>query len=117
MVKVIGKMNIETLSNHTLGLAIGINPYDNSYTSRNKDGSFDTSLLTDYELDKLVDREEKAKDNPHIITPNDNICKAFEEIGFECGGIWLQQSDKYSSDWQHFEPNEEKMKVLLKKIK
>lgn len=97
-----------TLSNHALGLAIDINPLDNPYTPRNSDGTFDYSLLTDYEKNLLVDREEKAKENKHIITLNDSICKVFASVGYECGGIWPLQSDEFSCDWQHFEPNETK---------
>lgn len=104
--------NKATLSNHALGLAIDINPLDNPYTPRNKDGSFDDSLLTDYEKSLLIDREEKAKHNPHIITLNDGICKVFSSVGYECGGIWPLQSDEWSCDWQHFEPDATKIKEI-----
>lgn len=104
------------LSKHALGLAIDINPLDNPYTPRNKDGSFDDSLLTDYEKDLLIDREEKAKDNPHIITLDDTICKVFSSIGYECGGIWPMQSDKASCDWQHFEPGDMKLKEINEEL-
>lgn len=106
-----------TLSNHALGLAIDINPLDNPYTPRNSDGTFDYSLLTDYEKNLLVDREEKAKENKHIITLNDSICKVFASVGYECGGIWPLQSDEFSCDWQHFEPNETKMKEIKERMK
>lgn len=106
-----------TLSNHALGLAIDINPLDNPYTPRNSDGTFDDSLLTDYEKDLLVDREEKAKENKHIITLNDSICKVFASVGYECGGIWPLQSDEFSCDWQHFEPNKTKMKEIKERMK
>ena len=108
--------NQTNLSKHALGLAIDINPLDNPYTPRNKDGSFDDSLLTDYEKDLLIDREEKAKHNPHIITLGDTICKVFASVGYECGGIWPLQSDEFSCDWQHFEPNEAKMKEINERI-
>jgi len=108
--------NQTTLSNHALGLAIDINPLDNPYTPRNKDGSFDDSLLTDYEKDLLIDRKEKAKYNPHIITLDDTICKVFASVGYECGGIWPTQSDERSLDWQHFEPDIVKIKEINEKI-
>ena len=108
--------NQTNLSNHALGLAIDINPLDNPYTPRNKDGSFDNNLLTDYEKDLLIDREEKAKHNPHIITLDDTICKVFASIGYECGGIWPTQSDEWSRDWQHFEPDEAKMKEIKERM-
>lgn len=109
--------NKTALSNHAYGLAIDINPLDNPYTPRNSDGTFDDSLLTDYEKDLLVDREEKAKENKHIITLNDSICKVFASVGYECGGIWPLQSDEFSCDWQHFEPNETKMKEIKERMK
>ncbi len=105
--------NQNTLSNHALGLAIDINPIENPYTPRNKDGSFDTSLLTEYELDKLVNRDDKKKENKHIITLDDEICRVFSDVSFECGGIWPLQNDAWSCDWQHFEPVEEKQKRLI----
>lgn len=106
----------ENLSNHALGIAIDINPLDNPYTPRNKDGSFDDSLLTDYEKKALINREDKAKVNKHIITLGDIACMVFDSVGFECGGIWPLQNEKWSSDWQHFEPNAEKMPVIIKRI-
>ena len=108
--------NRTTLSNHAYGLAIDINPLDNPYTPRNSDGTFDDSLLTDYEKSLLIDREEKAKENKHIITLNDSICKVFDSVGYECGGIWPLQRDEWSCDWQHFEPNEAKMKEINERI-
>ncbi len=108
--------NQTNLSKHALGLAIDINPLDNPYTPRNKDGSFDDSLLTDYEKDLLIDREEKAKHNPHIITLDDTICKVFASIGYECGGIWPTQSDEWSRDWQHFEPDAVKIKEINERM-
>ena len=108
--------NRNTLSNHAYGLAIDINPLDNPYTPRNSDGTFDDSLLTDYEKSLLIDREEKAKENKHIITLNDSICKVFDSVGYECGGIWPLQRDEWSCDWQHFEPNEAKMKEIKERM-
>lgn len=108
--------NKNNLSNHALGIAIDINPLDNPYTPRKKEGSFDDSLLTRYEKELLVDREEKAKHNPHIITLNDEICKVFSSVGYECGGIWPLQSDERSRDWQHFEPNSEKLKEINERL-
>lgn len=108
--------NKANLSNHALGIAIDINPLDNPYTPRNEDGSFDDSLLTSYERNVLIDREEKAKCNKHIITVGDTICRVFDSVGFECGGIWPLQNEKWSCDWQHFEPNEEKMPIIIKRI-
>lgn len=110
---IIGK---DKLSKHALGIAIDINPLSNPYTPRNKDGSFDTSSLSEYEKDVLKNREEKALNNPHIITLGDYICKTFASVGFECGGIWPLQSNLRACDWQHFEPNASKLKEVMKKI-
>lgn len=109
--------NSNTLSNHALGIAIDINPLDNPYTPRKQDGSFDYSYLSDYEKNILIDRENKAKINSHIITLGDTICNIFDKVGFECGGIWPLQSNMWSSDWQHFEPNSEKMPIIKERIK
>lgn len=106
----------EKLSNHALGIAIDINPLDNPCTPRNKDGSFDDSLLSDYEKNTLINRKDKAKVNRHIITLGDIACTVFDSVGFECGGIWPLQNEKWPSDWQHFEPNAEKMPIVIKRI-
>lgn len=108
--------NKDVLSNHALGIAIDINPFENPYTPRNKDGSFDDSLLTEKEKELLINREEKAKTNRHIITLNDIICNTFSKEGFECGGIWPIQSDLWSCDWQHFEPNDSKILEIKEKM-
>lgn len=108
--------NNTNLSNHALGIAIDINPYENPYTPRNKDGSFDNSYLTENERELLVNRKEKSKNNPHIITLDDTICQIFGNQGFECGGIWPQQSDLWSCDWQHFEPNIKKIDIIKERI-
>lgn len=106
----------KVLSNHSFGIAIDINPLENPYTPRNKDGSFDDSLLSEYEKSLLINREEKAKIDSHIIVLGDLICNIFDKVGFECGGIWPTQSDLWSCDWQHFEPNENKMVEVKNKI-
>lgn len=108
--------NNTNLSNHALGIAIDINPLENPYTPRNKDGSFDESSISDYEKDLLINRNEKAKLNPHIITLNDTICNIFDKYGYECGGIWPLQSPKWSCDWQHFEPNEKTIDIIKERI-
>lgn len=111
--RIVGKKN---LSKHALGIAIDINPLSNPYTPRNSDGTFDVSSLSEYEKSVLVDREEKAKNDPHIITLGDFICNVFDSQGFECGGIWPQQSNLWSCDWQHFEPNADKLPEIMTRI-
>ncbi len=110
---IVGKGN---LSNHALGIAFDINPLSNPYTPRNSDGTFDVSLLFEYEKSALIDRKEKAKSDPHIITLGDQICCAFDSVGFECGGIWPQQSTLWSCDWQHFEPNASKITQVMERV-
>lgn len=110
---IVGKGN---LSNHALGIAIDINPLSNPYTPRNSDGTFDVSSLSEYEKSVLIDREEKAKSDPHIITLGDQVCCAFDSVGFECGGIWPQQSNLWSCDWQHFEPNASKITEVMERV-
>lgn len=109
-------MNKNELSNHALGIAIDINPYDNPCVPRNIDGSFDYSLLTEYEKNTLINREEKAKTNQHLITLEDIICDIFRSVGFECGGIWPKLSNLKACDWQHFAPNVNKMKEIYNKL-
>ena len=104
------------LSKHSLGIAIDINPLVNPYTSRNSDGSFDSTPLSEYEKSFLSDREEKAKQDPHIIVLGDYICKTFDSVGFECGGIWPLQSELWACDWQHFEPNTNKITEVMERI-
>lgn len=108
--------NKKTLSNHALGISIDINPLDNPYIPRNKDHTFNYSGLTEYEKNTLIDRDNKAKENPHIITLNDEACKIFKKYGFECGGIWPKRSILNPCDWQHFQPNKKKMKIIKKRI-
>lgn len=91
------------LSKHALGLAIDINPYDNPFVPRNKEGKLDSSYLTLYEKEMLIDRQKKSKTNKHIITLNDEICKIFIKNGFEYGGDWPNYSDEWPLDYQHFE--------------
>lgn len=109
--------NKNTLSNHSKGIAIDINPLENPYIKRNDDGSFNYDELTEYEISVLVNREEKAKYNKHLIVLNDEICNIFEKEGFICGAVWPTISDKYPCDYQHFEPNKDKMRQVNKKIK
>lgn len=109
-------LNTTKLSNHAYGIAIDINPFDNPYAPKDENKEFDYSRLTPYEKDLMFDREEKAKTNRHIITLNDEICKIFESVGYECGGIWPSRGDTLSCDWQHFEPNKDKMKEIMTRI-
>lgn len=108
--------NKNKLSNHAFGIVFDINPLENPYTPRMNDGRFNISDLTEYEKNILIKRDEKAKNNPHIIVLNDLICKIFDKYGYECGGIWPLKSPLLSCDWQHFEPNDNKFNIVMKRI-
>lgn len=81
----------DRLSNHSLGLAIDINPLYNPYV-RTIDGK--TVVLPD-NGEEYADRSDK---NPYYIDHDDLCFKAFIERGFTWGGDW-----KKSKDYQHFE--------------
>lgn len=83
----------ETLSNHSMGLAIDINPLYNPYV-KTIDG-----ILT-YEpqnSSKYIDRNLEFENK---ITHDDLCYKLFIEHGFTWGGDW-----NTSKDYQHFEKN------------
>ena len=79
------------LSNHALGFAIDINPYQNPYITY-RDG-FPVYYHND--ADSYADRT-TAK--PHMITHDDLCYQLFIQHGFTWGGDW-----KNSKDYQHFE--------------
>lgn len=95
--------NKNKLSKHSYGLAIDINPLDNPYIKKDNNGIYDYSKLTIYEINTLINREEKAKYNKHIIVKDDFICKLFNSVGFMWGGNWPLKSDNNPYDFQHFE--------------
>lgn len=82
----------QKLSNHSLGMAIDINPLYNPYVRKRKDG-------------KLIVQPEKGRkyanrELPTIYRINkDDLCyKLFLRHGFRWGGSWMN-----SKDYQHFE--------------
>lgn len=79
----------KTLSKHSLGLAIDINPLYNPYVT-NKGKSVEPANAKAY-----VDR---SKDFPYKIDHNDLVYKLFTKHGFTWGGDW-----KGVKDYQHFE--------------
>lgn len=82
------------LSNHALGFAIDINPYQNPYITY-RDG---VPVYYHNDAENYADRT-RAK--PHMITHNDLCYQLFIQHGFTWGGDW-----KNSKDYQHFEKNE-----------
>ena len=84
----------DEMSNHALGYAIDINPYDNPYVWRDADGKLKTEGLEPHEIDMLQNRESKD----HAITTDDLAYQLFTEAGFDWGGEWTNPLD-----YQHFE--------------
>lgn len=80
-----------TLSNHSKGLAIDINPLYNPYI---KTVNGKERILPPDGAD-YVDR---TLDNPYYIRKDDAIYKIFTSHGFTWGGDWTD-----SKDYQHFE--------------
>lgn len=79
------------LSNHSMGLAIDINPLYNPYVK-----TIDGKPIVDPKKGlSYVDRE---KDFQYKIDINDLCYKEFTDHGFEWGGSW-----KSLKDYQHFE--------------
>lgn len=76
-----------TISNHTYGLAIDINPLYNPYIVGDK--------IMPSNAFEYADRE---KDFPHKITKKDFCYKQFMKHGFSWGGSW-----KNEKDYQHFQ--------------
>lgn len=83
------------LSNHSLGLAVDINPLYNPYV-RERDGrvSVEPEAARPY-----VDR---TADFPYKIERDDLCCREFLRHGFEWGGDWTSLKD-----YQHFEKRAE----------
>lgn len=75
------------LSNHSMGVAIDINPVQNPFVTNR--------FTVPEEGKKYVDRSLKL---PHMIDHDDLCFKLFKAHGFTWGGDW-----KNSKDYQHFE--------------
>lgn len=81
-------------SNHALGLAIDINPYENPYVPTSN-GVADYSALDENEYYYATNRKET---DLHVITHEDLAYRLFKEHGFTWGGDWNSLKD-----YQHFE--------------
>ncbi|MCR4999177.1 MAG: M15 family metallopeptidase [Lachnospiraceae bacterium] len=84
----------DEMSNHALGYAIDINPYDNPYVWRDANGDLITDGLETHEIDMLTNRGEAE----HAITFSDEAYQQFYLHGFDWGGEWTNPLD-----YQHFE--------------
>ena len=83
--------NSEVLSNHGLGFAIDLNPYENPYV--NADGTLDGPDGSAEYMDRS-----KATEENHMLKDGDIAVTAFRDHGFSWGGNW--SGDK---DYQHFD--------------
>ena len=81
-----------SLSQHSLGLAIDINPFYNPYITYNGDGSENVSPAA---AERYADRSASF---PYKIDENDLCYKLFLKHGFIWGGNWNS-----SKDYQHFQ--------------
>lgn len=80
----------DTLSDHSYGIAIDINPLYNPYVRTNMG---DRNVLPP-NGEKYADR---TLDFPHKITNEDFCCQTFKKYGWQWGGDWVSPID-----YQHF---------------
>lgn len=81
-----------TLSKHSYGLAIDINPLYNPYITYSKDGTMNVSPASG---ESYADR---TLNFPYKIDEEDLCYKLFIQHGFTWGGSW-----NHSKDYQHFQ--------------
>lgn len=81
-----------TLSKHSFGMAIDINPLYNPYVVKKSNG---TVSISPKGSEAYVDRN---GDFPYMLTKDDLCVKLFKEHGFTWGGVWNSVKD-----YQHFE--------------
>lgn len=80
------------LSNHSMGIAIDINPRYNPYVKTYDDGQMRISPAN------ATDYADRTQDFPYKIDENDLCYRLFTEHGFTWGGSWNSVKD-----YQHFE--------------
>lgn len=80
-----------TLSKHSYGMAVDINPFENPYV-RTLDGR---TTVEPAGAKAYIDRTSGLD---HMIDADDLCCRLFKEHGFVWGGDW-----KSVKDYQHFE--------------
>lgn len=85
--------NSTKLSNHSLGLAIDINPRINPYITSYGIAPANSNVYRIREVSKC-----KGKYRDYMIHKGDKVYKIFKKYGFTWGGDW-----KHSKDYQHFE--------------
>lgn len=82
----------KTLSKHSSGMAIDINPLYNPYVKKRKSGTIHI------EPSNGKPYANRTKDFPHKISHDDLAYKLFKKYGFRWGGDWHSVKD-----YQHFE--------------
>lgn len=85
--------NSTKLSNHSLGLAIDINPRINPYITSYGIAPANSKVYRIREVSKC-----RGKYRDYMIHRGDKVYKIFKKYGFTWGGDW-----KHSKDYQHFE--------------
>ena len=81
-----------TLSNHALGTAIDLNPYENPYV--NADGTVDGPAGSWI----YADRTGASAEN-HMLSNEDLAVQTFKRYGFSWGGDWGPEKDYQHFDW------------------
>lgn len=84
----------KTISRHSYGLAIDLNPRYNPYIRSDKNGK--TLISPDNALEYAFGRD--TADIPYKITYDDLAYRLFKKAGFTWGGSWGRMKD-----YQHFE--------------
>lgn len=84
--------NTTVLSKHARGLAIDINPLYNPFIQRLRNGKTVVQPAT------ATPYQNRKKQTPYTITPNDLLHRLFLQHGFTWGGYW-----RNSKDYQHYE--------------
>ncbi|MGN1383138.1 MAG: M15 family metallopeptidase [Eubacterium sp.] len=82
-----------SLSNHSWGRAIDLNPLENPYSKKSNGVWY---AVDHPELNKYA--RNRSSKIPHVITRKDTAYKTFVKAGFFWGGNWTQ-----TPDYQHFE--------------
>lgn len=85
--------NSNKLSNHSMGLAIDINPRINPYITSYGIAPANSKVYRVRDESKC-----RGKYKDYMIHKNDKVYKIFKRYGFSWGGDW-----KHSKDYQHFE--------------
>lgn len=85
--------NSDKLSNHSMGLAIDINPRINPYITSHGIAPANSRAYKNRDVSRC-----KGKYKDYMIHRGDRVYNIFKKYGFSWGGDW-----KYSKDYQHFE--------------